>query len=598
MIQTNKKKFLEILYEFNVTVFKVKFRTHTDSIMIAEATKSNKLIATRKYSWLCIFFIATSVTIFILLYIQWSSNFDTLSDSESILPIAAVPSIISVASKTTSTSTNTQINDDYLNKNIVKIPSFENVFNWSLYKLLNDTILVRKTQIVFKNTKHWFAKTPALENRYSNNYIIKQKNNSYINMSLFKFGMQAKPWIKEQSNDTILANVLFTLIEKNAMTKMRTFLRSWLIKQSYKPQAWNNRIKIGNLKLLEKNQSKYCDTSIFDYFEMKLDNWNQRLKQMNDDDSNTTFQLSDILNTSIIDMAELQAIEMLKSIFVDPASNPSSDMLVHYISKTVPRITDRNIEKYWNIMTMTNYSNIYNFISLNNQKWIKIVILRDPMERFLSGFIDKCITDHRHICQEIDFPYETSQQTSNFSYIKKFGHIDESNCYLTYLPLQIELKQKIELFDKFVPSLYNKIMYGGEAYNYGWRHVNIHYKPQIFTGMLYHLIEYYDYIIIYNKTTFSNDILYIVNEILVNKYHVMENGDMYLNHWGVFRNISLFNTKTTHTIATTSQKENQLLKQYYSNITTLKLAIQLYKYDYMLLPFEYPPKFVQQLGFN
>ena len=517
------------------------------------------------------------------------------------------------------------------------IPSITNVFNWTLYDTTTrQTILIRKTEFQpwppppqqplsqqaqsnpnnkshytfdntykINNTTHFFQRQPFTNNLRFNSYLIKQPiiklksitnyTGNYSNSSSSTFyyeklalvpriEMQQSPWIKE-SNDSNIPNVLFTLIEKNAMTKMRTFLKLMFANERYQLHPWNSREKLSKIKSV--NQTIYCQTSIFNIFEKKLKIWKAKTGNNNNNNNNTvTTDIFDINITKLhgLDIEEYNVFQTLSLIFKDPAWNPSSDMMVHYLTKHVHRLGPKTLNKYLNVMR-----NMYS--KLSQKKWIKLIILRDPIERLLSAFVDKCINDHRHYCEGIEFPYESKDQLENFSYIKQFGIIEPLHCQLTYLPKIIDNNAKIELFNQFVNHLYEKVITHGNG-RYYWKKVNIHYKPQIFDGFLYHLIEYFDYIIIYNKNTFSQDIFFIVDQILNKKYKVINDTDRYWNHWGYFANESLFETKTEHTHTIDVQSEIKLLKRYYSNINTLKLAIELYKFDYMLLPFQYPPKVV------
>lgn len=544
-----------------------------------------------------------------------SSPTSSPTGSPTATPISSshIPQPLLLTTKNTTNSTTTAVTEKIPSViSTIRIPTLKNVFNWKLYHIINKTILVRISELGFsddlinsvkpKHFTHGFAKHPLLTkgNLRSNAYIINQGtkksntigsdidyNSENITLPLrngVKLG--PLPWVKE-SNDSTIANVLFTIIEKNAMTKMRTFLLYLFddIKYVAQQRRWFKRTKLDRLGFV-RNITKYCQTSIFDQFEAKLLDWTNSTRIVGYNIEN----VSKSKHLSKVEYEELKTIKMLKNAFFDPAANPSAQMMIHYYTTYAKKLQPENGSTD-GLVYMSYYLNVMR--NKLNKKWVKLVILRDPMERLVSGFVDECLNDHRHFCEDVEFPYETRNQTLNFSYIKQFGTIDyNQHCELSYSSVELNIDEKIDMFEKFVQRLYEKVY----DKNYYWRLVNVHYTPQIFYGILYHVIEYFDYIVIYNKNTFHNDIWYIFNQILVNKYNIINNtlSDNYWKHWGYFNNQSLFDEKlkTVHTNVENVESEMYLLKRYFANVDILNKAIQLYKYDYMLLPFVYPPKFV------
>ena len=68
--------------------------------------------------------------------------------------------------------------------------------------------------------------------------------------------------------------------------------------------------------------------------------------------------------------------------------------------------------------------------------------------------------------------------------------------------------------------------------------------------------------------------------------------DYYFHQWGINHNESLFDRGLQRRI-TSDEQESQLLKQYF-NTDLIRKAIEIYKYDYQLLPLD-PPWWIQEL---
>jgi len=94
---------------------------------------------------------------------------------------------------------------------------------------------------------------------------------------------------------------------------------------------------------------------------------------------------------------------------------------------------------------------------LENNEWNKFVIIRDPLVRFLSAFLEKCL--HAKWCLECHTCYTILKNTSVLS-----------------------ISEKITMFRTFVAQVIN----GTELFTHD------HYKPQVSCCNLHDHLESYD----------------------------------------------------------------------------------------------------------
>ena len=145
--------------------------------------------------------------------------------------------------------------------------------------------------------------------------------------------------------------------------------------------------------------------------------------------------------------------------------------------------------------------------------------------------------------------------------------------------------------------------------------VDRHWRPQSYQCHLYDLINYYDYIILYDKHRFVNNIEYILFEIGNNyeKYglgiksnestsdvnetietKIASIDKRFNTNWGKYGNQSLFDKSlNVHAWATSNDQEMNLLNRYYTRKLAMK-AFAVYSIDYMFLPLE-PPLWIMKL---
>lgn len=184
---------------------------------------------------------------------------------------------------------------------------------------------------------------------------------------------------------------------------------------------------------------------------------------------------------------------------------------------------------------------------LNN--WKSFVILRDPLERLLSGYLDKCINSNKKWCENL-----SDNDRYNFT---KFVNI---------------IIQKINK---------NKLM-----------DIHDHYRPQhTFCGMNKYF-NYFNYKILYNnnKQSISNQTLKFMKyaNIDINKYYYK---------WGKYKNQSIFDKKTSHSTNKIINNLSENNIKFYSKFFDYHLAIKTivaFDKDYKMLNIPYP-KWVQYL---
>ena len=203
--------------------------------------------------------------------------------------------------------------------------------------------------------------------------------------------------------------------------------------------------------------------------------------------------------------------------------------------------------------------------------YTKFIVIRDPLKRLLSGFIDKCLINNFVRCKQL----------------KK-------------VPNYLELSN-IELFNHWVDYLYNMIVVEGRGYV-----VNRHFRPQYYDCQIFDLINLFDFIILYDKIHFVSNVEYILEEIIINLREsanvdtmtvedMIDNVDKIYNQgWNKSGTTSttLFSTPLHH-FTTTEDEEMKVIKQYYSKNIALK-AFEMFSLDYQLLPFE-PPLWILDL---
>ena len=171
-----------------------------------------------------------------------------------------------------------------------------------------------------------------------------------------------------------------------------------------------------------------------------------------------------------------------------------------------------------------------------DNEWTKFVIVRDPLERLLSGYLNRCL----------QYGKCNGSPTNNFTF--------------------------------FVERLISE----GVS--------NIHYKPQSTFCDLYRHFNKYTDVIVYDKNTIAEQTLQFLSKQNLSEYYY---------HWGPYYNETMFKTVLHQTAAYVDQNGNEtdskihFYKQYYTKQLAEKL-LRFYQKDYALFGL-HPPKWVMYL---
>lgn len=123
--------------------------------------------------------------------------------------------------------------------------------------------------------------------------------------------------------------------------------------------------------------------------------------------------------------------------------------------------------------------------------WSSFVVLRDPLERLVSGFMDKCVRDARHWCE--------GTRTLDF------------RVFLKRILLKMKQGRVMDIHD--------------------------HYRPQYtFCGLGDHL-DSFDHIIYFQKETIAEDTRKFMADVGVEKWY---------SRWGRYHNETMFTIKSPH----------------------------------------------------
>ena len=216
----------------------------------------------------------------------------------------------------------------------------------------------------------------------------------------------------------------------------------------------------------------------------------------------------------------------------------------------------------------------------NEQTYFKFVFIRDPLKRLLSAFLDRCLTEpwKGNVCQWVKAAKENTE--------RRIKNERELN--------------KQQLFDMTINIMHENIVKQKKYFQ-----IDRHFHLQIFECQMFEYISYFDIIAIYDKVRFVDNLKYILQKIVsrnenFNNVHsngdnkkeeklidmkVIEN-DYFDNGWGDYGNQSLFG-QGFHINTMNNNDELNLLKQYYNKRNAIK-ALEIYQYDYMMLPLETP----------
>ena len=270
-----------------------------------------------------------------------------------------------------------------------------------------------------------------------------------------------------------------------------------------------------------------------------------------------------------------------------------------------------NYQEYEKIMNIYNHN--YNY---NIQGWIKIVVLRDPLRRLVSGYLNKCyptktkycnfVLDYQsvrvknNISMDINDNYNITTINDKVRKIKgKFKNINGSNN-----KSKRKSKSMIKL-DDVVDALYYKFVINPSSKIL----IDDHLAPQSTHSNINFFISQFDYIIILDKETFGINMYQILIEL--KSKNILKHSNDFDFYWKNKFGVDAFNVTldkngsivpivkkqkfTGHTTTSSSVQELNFLRKLFNNTQTLEKALEIFKYEYLFLPFEYPPKWIYNL---
>ena len=177
---------------------------------------------------------------------------------------------------------------------------------------------------------------------------------------------------------------------------------------------------------------------------------------------------------------------------------------------------------------------------VNDSDWIKAVIIRDPLERLLSGFLDRCLW----LVETYGFTKEC------------FGNITKQFS-----------------FNEFVQRMINKTKHRDYI-------TNPHYWPQSWSCQLREYLSEYQFVIKYDYYSIGAETLHFLNYVNLSQYYYK---------WGQYFNETMF----SDTVHVTYNGGNDLTSKidFYKQYYTMELAVKclkLYGEDYRLFNMSYP----------
>ena len=264
--------------------------------------------------------------------------------------------------------------------------------------------------------------------------------------------------------------------------------------------------------------------------------------------------------------------------------------------------------------------------------WVKFAMIRDPLKRLLSGFLDKCISRYnihiqacsglfgisnrskQHLILQKYFNTSSKEQEmlphfrSNVTFVKLLfaSWIDRLSKYRIFFTLNGKKNLKSRRSDDDDDN-YKK--HGGSP--------NRHWIPQIYWCGMYRFIQLFDYIIIYDKMTFAHNVRFILTQIVWNAHGNNNNitSEVNLNSTNIHNNQTVViqdrdkvheyvdmlvkeldvtgESQESHHNIRTIEEEMGVLRKYYTKETALK-AMKMYLLDYHYLPLE-PPLWIADL---
>ena len=173
---------------------------------------------------------------------------------------------------------------------------------------------------------------------------------------------------------------------------------------------------------------------------------------------------------------------------------------------------------------------------MNSDTWKSLVVLRDPLERLVSGFEDKCNRDHRHWCE--------GSKTTDFRVFAR------------------RIMRNIRI---------------GKVFS-----INPHFRPQYAQCALEEYFDFYDYVIYFDEASIGEQTLSMMRDEGIEQ--------IYFN-WNGHQNETLFSSSTKHANKNSSGHSPEERGAFYSNYFDKEFAnkvMNAFEKDYKVLGFKKP----------
>ena len=161
--------------------------------------------------------------------------------------------------------------------------------------------------------------------------------------------------------------------------------------------------------------------------------------------------------------------------------------------------------------------------------------------------------------------------------------------------MEIDDVSELQMFEWWVDILYYYLVTNGNNTRY-LENVDLHFIPQIYNCNLLHLINIYDYIVIYNKHTFVNNVKYILKQVMMANSEVYNDRfeQYFMYNWGDYQNESLFERHLQRHSYSNKNQINLIQKYVNNNRSLLVKLLDIYKDDYQYLPLK-PPAWIKNV---
>eukprot|EP01084_Bolivina_argentea_P104976 187927_1 len=223
-----------------------------------------------------------------------------------------------------------------------------------------------------------------------------------------------------------------------------------------------------------------------------------------------------------------------------------NDPLIYHIdtrkNKSDPQLPYHNHLHIYNLENKEILNTKYNSYieKVTDTNWTKIVIIREPLERLLSGFLDRCL-----------WVYETYENTNEC-----FGEVTNNFTFSDFVERIIDKTKRKDYI------------------------TNPHYWPQSWFCELDKYLNEYQFVIKYDYYSIGKYVLELLKYVNLSDYYY---------HWGEYFNETMFtdSVHVTYEGGNELQSKVKFYKQYYTKQLAVK-CLKLFQDDYQLFNFSYP----------